>query len=420
MDNALSPTADSAVKVQSDAAQTEDAIAPNSTHTIVKIEPEASQTDDALAPATTTADTDTKMDLNSDQTVRVLNMGGTISQKVANMQKQGRSVLTMCRKHRNSITVNHNEEVRKRFADAHLYLDWLETEIEMTPRIKTSTKVDLVLNTLIDKINMVPEELVEKAKELLTKYEAENWGQDLVSDEDPDASSNASPSATAEPVTGVLHVPAANDPIFGTAGIMYGIIVDTSGKRKDYRLRTDLPRKSCKVYGHNDIALGSWYPFQINAIFWGAHGARMAGIAGNVTSGAWSIVIAGTYEDLDTDNGNTLYYSGSNSHENTNPQQAAPASQGTKALHASYRTQNPVRVLRSGGSFKTRNRNPHLPSCGLRYDGLYRVVSFRQRHNKKGGLYDQFKLERLPDQTPLNELQRSSPTTKQVFDRDQL
>ncbi|KAI1300462.1 PUA-like domain-containing protein [Xylaria venustula] len=407
MDKPTSPIADSAIKVQSDA------VAP----TIVKTEPVASQIDGALAPATT-------LDVNSCQTVRVLNMGVTINQKVANMQKQGRGVLTMCRKNRNSITVDANEEVRKRFADAHLYLDWLVTEIEMTPRVKNSTKVDLVLNTLIEEANKVPQELVEKAKELLTKYEAENWGEDIVADEDPAASSDASSSASAptpaEPVVGVLQVPPANDPLFGTAGIMYGIIVDTSGKRKDYRLRTDLPRKSCKVYGHNDIALGSWYPFQINALFWGAHGARMAGIAGDVTTGAWSVVIAGTYEDLDTDNGNTLYYSGSNSHENKNPQQAAPASQGTKALHASFRTQNPVRVLRSGGSYKTRNQNSYLPSCGLRYDGLYRVVSLRQRHNKKGGLYDQFKLERLPGQTPLSQLQRSSPTTAQVFDRDRL
>ncbi|KAI0458530.1 hypothetical protein F5B21DRAFT_512030 [Xylaria acuta] len=308
--------------------------------------------------------------------------------------------------------------MENRFADAGLYLDWLETNLEMTPHINSVTKIELVLETLIDPINNVPSNMANKAKALINKYKAENWGQDVVADEpdeSPTAQSLPAAPSTAEPTIGVIQLPLSNDPVYGVSGIMYGIIVDTSGKRKDYRLRADIPRKSAKVYGHNDIALGTWYPFQINAIFWGAHGARMAGIAGSVTSGAWSIVVAGTYEDLDTDNGDTLYYSGSNSHNNTDPQRAAPASQGTKALHASIETQNPVRVLRSGGAFGTRNQNPYLPSCGLRYDGLYRVVHFQQRLNRNGGLYDQFKLARLPGQTPLDELRGRSPTAEQVF-----
>ncbi|KAI0544718.1 hypothetical protein F4679DRAFT_576660 [Xylaria curta] len=315
-----------------------------------------------------------------------------------------------------------------RFADADLYLDWLATNLEMTPLINSITKVDLVLRTLIDPINNVPDNMVTKARALLTKYEADNWGQDNVADEPdeiPTAQNlTAAPptqlSSTTTPTIDVIQLPPANDPTYGVGGIMYGIIVDTSGKRKDYRLRADIPRKSAKIYGHNDIALGTWYPFQINALFWGAHGARMGGIAGSVTSGAWSIVVAGTYEDLDTDNGDTLYYSGSNSHNNTDPQRAAPASQGTRALHASIATQNPVRVLRSGGASGTQNQNPYLPMCGLRYDGLYRVVHYRQRTNQKGGLYDQFKLARLPGQTSLNELRRSSPTAEQVFAHDRL
>ncbi|KAI1182031.1 hypothetical protein F5B17DRAFT_444574 [Nemania serpens] len=307
--------------------------------------------------------------------------------------------------------------MKNRFADASLYLDWLNTDLEMTPQINAVTKVELVLQKLIEPTNNVPDELVNKARTLLEKYRADNWGQDVVGDEEPDETPPAEPLR--EEIS-IIQLPSPTDPIFGVEGIMYGVITVTSGKRKDYRLRTDIPRRSAKVYGHNGIALGTWFPLQISAIFWGAHGARMAGIAGSVKTGAWSIVVAGTYEDLDTDNGDTLYYSGSNSHENTNPQRAAPASQGTTALHASYTTRNPVRVLRSGGSFNTRNQNRHLPSCGLRYDGLYSVVAFRQRKNRKGGLYDQFKLERLPGQTPLAELERTSPTTEQIFAHDLL
>ncbi|TGJ84874.1 hypothetical protein E0Z10_g3886 [Xylaria hypoxylon] len=351
---------------------------------LVNMEPDISQIEGIEASNIAPTNTVVNMETNPAQTVRVLN------------------------------------KMRNRFVDAPLYLDWLDTNVQMTPRIHKLTGVELVLTSLIDPKNKAPEDLVKKAEALLIKYKAENWGQDVVPDEDPVGDSNAQPLSAGASTIDEIQLPLANDPIFGVAGIMYGVIVDTSGKRKDYRLRVDLARKSPKVYGHNDIALGSWFPLQINALFWGAHGARMGGIAGSVTTGAWSIVVSGTYEDLDTDKGMTIYYSGSNSHDNTNPRQAAPASQGTKALHASIATQNPVRVLRSGGSFSSRNQNPYLPSCGLRYDGLYRVVNFRQRLNKNGGLYDQFKLERLPGQTPLSELQRSSPTTEQVFARDQL
>ncbi|KAI1163530.1 hypothetical protein F5B18DRAFT_661712 [Nemania serpens] len=305
-----------------------------------------------------------------------------------------------------------------RFADATLYIDWLDANIEMTPRIKSTSGVGLVLETLIDPTNKVPDKLANKAKILQDKYTADNWGQDAVGDEESDGNLPAEPLS--DPTISIIQLPSATDPMFGVEGIMHGIIPVTGGKRKDYRIRTDLPRKSAKVYGHNDMPLGTWFPLQINAIFRGAHGARMAGIAGSVTTGAWSIVVAGTYEDLDTDDGDTLFYSGSNSHNNRDSQRAAPASQGTKALHASNATKNPVRVLRSGGSFGTRNQNRYLPSCGLRYDGLYRVVAYRQRRNRNGGLYDQFKLERLPGQTPLAELQRNSPTTEQVFAHDQL
>ncbi|KAI0542772.1 hypothetical protein GGR58DRAFT_170437 [Xylaria digitata] len=334
------------------------------------------------------------------------------------MKKQGRSILTLCRNKRISIAPDRTEEMEKRFADCALYLDWLDTNVQMTPRIKTSAGVELVLKTLVDRDNKVPEDLVNKAQVLLAKYQAENWGQDAVPDV-PDVPEEDGVANT-EPTIGEIQLPPANDPVFGVGGIMHGIILDTSNGRKTYRMRVDIPRKSPKAYGHNDIALGSWFAFQINALFWGAHGARMAGIAGSVTTGAWSIVVANTYEDLDSDHGSTIYYSGSNSHDNTNPQQAAPASQGTKALHASIATQNPVRVLRSGGAFNSRSQNRYLPSCGLRYDGLYRVVSFQQRLNKNGGLYDQFKLERLPGQTALSELQRSSPTVEQVFARERL
>ncbi|KAI1121649.1 PUA-like domain-containing protein [Nemania abortiva] len=403
--------------IESDAAETKGTM--DSTITTVditmEIEP-ARQAEGIIDPPLAGTTTGIEMAVNSSETVRVLNMGGNNSDRMKRMMEQGRSILTLCRNSCGGIAPERAEEMSKRFADACLYLDWLDTNVEMTPRINSTTKIDRVLADLIKPSNNVPEEMANKAKELLNKYEADNWGQDVVAEED----SAPQAASTEAPTIGEIQLPAANDPVFGVGGIMYGIIIDTSGKRRDYRLRVDIPRRSAKAYGDNGVALGAWFPFQINAIFWGAHGARMGGIAGSVITGAWSIVVAGTYEDLDTDGGETLYYSGSNSHENTNPRQPAPSSQGTKALHASIISQNPVRVLRSGGASNVKHQNEYLPICGLRYDGLYRVVHCRHRQNKKGGLYEQFKLERLPGQTPLGELQRTSPTTEQIIAHDRL
>jgi hypothetical protein len=106
-----------------------------------------------------------------------------------------------------------------------------------------------------------------------------------------------------------------------------------------------------------------------------------------MTLGAYSIVVSSKYEDLDVDYGNILYYSGSDSHDNDNPDQPGPSSNGTKALTASWQNQNPVRVLRSGGSrVSNAGGNNHLPSCGIRYDGLYRVTAVLHKINGKGKL----------------------------------
>lgn len=321
------------------------------------------------------------------------------------------------------ITPERIAEMQARFEDAELFIDWLSDNVQITPHIKTKGGVAMILERLMDPKNNVPEVLANKAFDLYEKYKAEAWGENSVPDEEDDHSGTTAAAATATATTTstglaastvVVDAPPDTDPIFGLNGIMYGIVICRNGKRNDYRLRPDIPRRSFKSYGHNNIPLGAWYPLQISALFWGAHGARMAGISGNTQTGAWSIVVSGTYHDLDSDQGSTLYYSGSNSHDNTDPQRAAMASNGTKALHASLATQNPVRVLRSGNA-SGGDRNRHLPPCGLRYDGLYRVTEHHCRTNAKGGLYDQFILVRLPGQTALAELERSSPTLQQKF-----
>lgn len=87
--------------------------------------------------------------------------------------------------------------------------------------------------------------------------------------------------------------PSPNHPIFGTAGIMRGILVDTSGGRVKRSIEPSQIRNS-KVVGHNGLTVGQWWPFQICALRDGAHGSMMSGIAGGENEGAFSIVVSGT------------------------------------------------------------------------------------------------------------------------------
>ncbi|KAI1092967.1 PUA-like domain-containing protein [Rostrohypoxylon terebratum] len=203
-------------------------------------------------------------------------------------------------------------------------------------------------------------------------------------------------------------------PMFREGGIAHGILIDRSDKtnRKTYRLNPDVPRKDAKVFGHNNIAVGAWFANRLMALSRGAHGASMTGICGNA-QGAFSIVVAEDYADLNEDLGDILYYSGSNSHLNDDPQKPAPSTTGTLALKISLDSGRAVRVLRSS---KAKTQNTWSPVCGIRYDGLYRVVSIRERTNKKGGLYEQFRLEREPGQTSLETLRQSSPTVQEQYD----
>lgn len=118
------------------------------------------------------------------------------------------------------------------------------------------------------------------------------------------------------------------------------------------------------------------------------------------------------YEDLDTDNGEVLYYSGSGSHENTDPKNHKESTTGTKCLKASYYSGKPVRVVR------TASKSMYSPTVGLRYDGLYKVVSMNRPRNNNGGLYEQFRLERIDDKSNgnLEEDCRERPTAREQRD----
>ena len=120
--------------------------------------------------------------------------------------------------------------------------------------------------------------------------------------------------------------------------------------------------------------------------------------------------VLGDYDELDKDEGDILYYSGSDSNMNVDPVNPI-MTHHTKALQKSRRDARPVRVLRTSAG-----KAAHCPSRGIRYDGLYRIVAEGIARNTRGGAYVRFKLERINDQANMD-LSRPSQEEKAVFDR---
>ncbi len=137
-------------------------------------------------------------------------------------------------------------------------------------------------------------------------------------------------------------------------------------QRTTHRLNpTYKDRKSCNYVGAGDLLNGQWWPLQICAMRDGAHGEIEAGIHGKPDSGALSVVLAsGGYADMD--DGTNIRYCG------TSGSPGKPT-QGTNHLKQASALGNPVRVLRSAALPAT---NPYRPLRGLRYDGLYDVISY--------------------------------------------
>ena len=104
----------------------------------------------------------------------------------------------------------------------------------------------------------------------------------------------------------------------------------------------------------------------------------------------------GRYEDMDQDQGDVLYYSGSNSHENED-KDTPILSHSTKGLIQSRIDNRKIRVLRKAGG-----TSKYSPSAGLRYDGLYQIVGEEIMRNAKGGAYKRFILQRCPGQAPID------------------
>lgn len=328
-----------------------------------------------------------------------------------------------------------------------LFLRWLETSVEITPVLKTRAKIDQGLQLMYARPEFLFDEPTrERARQLYNRWEGQNWGKGEVLDDSTDDDDDDNNEATGEDaptdakrrkssvssvsarrdskqdiVSANVKLPSASHPIFGENGIMHGLVLSITPRRRSYIICPLYTQRDAKVFGHNGIEVGSWWPMQLAALFNGAHGMKIAGISGNSELGAYSVVTSGgQYEELDQDKGDVLYYSGSQSHDNDSPREPFPSSVGTLALKASQRNRKPVRVLRAAGVGGSRTGKNIRPTVGIRYDGLYQVIAMQLKTNMKGGRYEQFKLVRLEDQPPLSGIAR--PTASEVRDyykRDQ-
>ena len=149
---------------------------------------------------------------------------------------------------------------------------------------------------------------------------------------------------------------------------------------------------SPKFWGNGDLLNGQWFPTQLCTIRDGAHGATQAGVSGKAGDGAYSIIMSGGHEYPDEDHGEWVLYCGTDS-------TTGASTDNTKLMIDSMeKGGRPVRLIRSHNL-----RSQYAPQVGgFRYDGLYKVVSFknldgprstRQRH--------QFRLERCKGQDPI-------------------
>lgn len=201
----------------------------------------------------------------------------------------------------------------------------------MTPKLKAATFIDKGLELVMDGKYRFLAHVVGIAQALLQKWEAENWGQ---GEEEEVTEVSTAPTMTTPKTarTQVDHLPPRDHPIYGEHGIMHGVIMDRSAaygpdgshRRTVYRRHPSYTPVDAHVFGHNGLEVGRWWPQQLAALFHGAHGSSQGGIAGSAKAGgAFSIVVSGgnpNYGSLDQDLGETIFYSGSRSYANQEPQ----------------------------------------------------------------------------------------------------
>jgi hypothetical protein len=170
--------------------------------------------------------------------------------------------------------------------------------------------------------------------------------------------------------------------------VLRGIITTKGKDRASDKLDAAYKRlypNNAKYYGEGSLVLGQCWPSQLCTVRDGAHGSSQGGIYFEKRMGAYSIVLSsGGYKD--EDNGNTIKYSGTEG-KNSTPTEA------TASMITSHELGNVIRVIRS---HQLPFHNKYRPKVGLRYDGLYKIMSYEVLNKEKA--IHRFELRRCPGQ----------------------
>ncbi|KAI4886883.1 hypothetical protein NFI96_022587 [Prochilodus magdalenae] len=179
--------------------------------------------------------------------------------------------------------------------------------------------------------------------------------------------------------------------------------------------------KQCTIVPSNHygpvpgVPVGTLWKFRVQVSESGVHRPHVAGIHGRSNDGAYSLVLAGGYED-DVDDGNEFTYTGSGGRDLsgnkrtaeqscdqklTNMNRAlalncnAPVNEKDGAEAKDWKAGKPVRVVRSS---KGRKHSKYCPEDGNRYDGIYKVVKYWPEKGKSGFLVWRYLLKRNDDE----------------------
>ncbi|KAE8453718.1 hypothetical protein EG329_009229 [Mollisiaceae sp. DMI_Dod_QoI] len=309
-----------------------------------------------------------------------------------------------------------NEQTTDAQRDAIKQLIWMYYKVEITGAEFKGAPVyaEFVLRNMANPAYNLPTELQQVANALISVFESNNWGIEVIEEEPQTPLSNSKKRRSnqmehnngAAPASLGVYVKAPNNhPIFGLQGIMNHIQASKGGQTIAYRIDPEYSPRDFRTFGHNGLTVGDVWPLQIAALRDGAHGSRIGGISGTSTVGVYSIIVSGIYSDLDFDSGNDISYSVAGA-VTTTAAVADRENKGTKALLRSAETRNSIRVIRSSSS-----KWEGAPKAGLRYDGLYRITGYEERTNNVGGKFLRFKLRRQDGQSAID---RSKPSDVQA------
>lgn len=138
------------------------------------------------------------------------------------------------------------------------------------------------------------------------------------------------------------------------------------------------------------VQVGEWWQDRLDCRQWGAHFPHVAGIAGQSSVGAQSVVLSGGYED-DKDEGDWFLYTGSGGRDLSGNKRTSKIQSFDQtfdnmnlALRLSCEKGLPVRVVRS----HKEKRSSYAPGSDtpVRYDGIYRIAKCWRKKGNQGFL----------------------------------